>query len=257
MQAAPSSDPSPPGGIRILYRDDSLVAAYKPSGLAVHHSARLRQGPVMVQALRDHLGQFVYPVHRLDRSASGLILFALNPAAARALCAQFRDQCVSKTYLAVVRGWPAAAGLVDHPVPVASGAFRLPACTAYRRLATVELPLPCGPHAGSRYALLELQPRSGRYHQLRRHLKHLSHPIVGDTVHGDGRHNRLFRDAFASHRLLLQAVCLELTHPDRGTPLRLNCDPDAELLRPFQRNDVAGTATQEPPTVSMATATAL
>lgn len=246
MPAAQSSDASPPGGIRILYRDDSLVAAYKPSGLAVHHSALVRQAPVMVQALRDYLGQFVYPVHRLDRSASGLILFALSPAAARVLCAQFRDLCVTKTYLAVVRGWPAAAGLVDHPVPVASGAFRLPACTAYRRLATVELPIPCGPHAGSRYALLELQPRSGRHHQLRRHLKHLSHPIVGDTAHGDGRHNRLFRNVFGSHRLLLQAVCLEFAHPDSGTPMRLSCDPDAELLRPFQRNGAAGAAPGEP-----------
>lgn len=224
---------APAHGVRILYRDESLVATYKPSGLAVHHSARVRQAVVMMQTLRDGLGQFVYPIHRLDRSASGVILFALTPAAARDLCGQFRAQGVAKTYLAVVRGWPALQGEVDHPVPVASGACRLPALTAYRRLATVELPLPCGPYACSRYALLELQPRSGRHHQLRRHLKHLSHPIIGDTEHGDGRHNRLFRDAFDSHRLLLQALCLEFRHPDHGTPMRLVCEPDRELLRPF------------------------
>jgi tRNA pseudouridine65 synthase len=237
MQAALPSDPCSPDPVRILYRDEFFLAAYKPSGLAVHRSALVRQAPVMLQSLRDSLGLFVYPVHRLDRQTSGLILFALTAAAARALCGQFRDQRVAKTYLAVVRGWPATQGIVDHPVPVASGASRLPALTAFRRLATVELPVPCGPHASSRYALLELQPRSGRYHQLRRHLKHLSHPIVGDTAYGDGRHNRLFRDLFGSHRLLLQSVCLEFSHPDSGAPVRLTCEPDAELLRAFPGPD--------------------
>ena len=239
MQAVLPSEPPPPDPVRILYRDAAILAAYKPSGLAVHRSALVGRAPVMLQALRDSLGQFVYPVHRLARPASGLILFALTAAAARALCGQFREQRVAKTYLAVVRGWPATPGLVEHPVPGASCAPGLPALTAYRCLARVELPIPCGPYACSRYALLELQPRSGRHHQIRRHLKHLSHPIVGDTVYGDGRHNRLFRDVFGCRRLLLQAVRLEFSHPDSGIPVHLSCDPDVELLRPFQQADRA------------------
>ena len=245
MQAAMLPDPQSPDGIRILYRDDFFLAAYKPSGVAVHHSALVRRAPVMLQALRDRLGQCVYPVHRLDRPASGLILFALTAAAARALCLQFREQRVAKTYLAVVRGWPPAQGLVDHPVPGANGPARLPALTAYRRLSTVELPLACGPHATSRYALLELQPRSGRHHQIRRHLKHISHPIVGDTELGDGRHNRLFREVFGSHRLLLQAICLEFSHPDSGAPVRLTCEPDPDLLRPFPDANPAFAASRD------------
>lgn len=232
-------DPQTPDGVRILYRDEFFLAAYKPSGLAVHRSALVRRAPAMLQVLRDSLGQFVYPVHRLDRPASGLILFALTAAAARALCGQFSDRRVAKTYLAVVRGWPVAQGVVDHPVPAASGASRLPALTAYRCLRTVELPIACGPYACSRYALLKLQPQGGRYHQIRHHLKHLSHPIVGDTQYGDGRHNRLFRDVFGIRRLLLQAVGLEFSHPDSGAPVRLTCEPDADLLRPFQVVDAA------------------
>ena len=233
MPAAQPSDSQPADSVRILYRDAAFVAAYKPSGLAVHRSALVGRAPVLLQALRSSLGQFVYPVHRLDRPASGLILFALTRSAARALCEQFRDQRVAKTYLAVVRGWPTTPGAVDHPLAAASGTPGLPALTAYRRLATLELPIPCGPYASSRYALLEVQPQSGRHHQIRRHLKHLSHPIVGDTVYGDGRHNRLFREVFGSQRLLLQAVRLEFSHPDSGLPVCLTCEPDAALLLPF------------------------
>jgi tRNA pseudouridine65 synthase len=210
-----------------------MLAVHKPSGLAVHRSRLVGNAPAMVQALRDAIGRYVYPVHRLDRQTSGLILFALTAEAARGLCEQFREQRVRKTYLGVVRGWPDDTGLVDHAVPSSRGAARQPAATAYRCLARVEVPIPCGPYATSRYALLELHPRSGRQHQLRRHLKHIAHPIVGDTEYGDGRHNRLFREQFGVRRLLLQSVCLEFVHPVTGLPLRLECAPEAELVRLF------------------------
>lgn len=231
----PLSEPAPnaTGAVRILFRDECLVAAHKPSGVAVHRSTFVGAAPVMLQALRDALGQFVYTVHRLDRSTSGLILFALSRASAQVLCEQFREQRVAKTYLAVVRGWPPAEGVVDHPVPTASGKLRQEAVTAYRRLATAEVPVPCGPYASSRYALLELQPHHGRYHQLRRHMKHISHPIIGDTDSGDSRHNRLFRQRFGIHRLLLQSVRLEFDHPQHGGRVCLSCAVDEELLRLF------------------------
>jgi len=224
---------SPPDGLRVLYRDAWLAAVYKPSGLAVHPSPLVRDAPTMLIGLRDLLGQPVFTVHRLDRPTSGLMLVALDTDSARQLCQQFRDQRVAKTYLAVVRGWPDAAGAIDYPVPTAGGTRRLPARSRFRRLATVELPLPCGPYTTSRYALMELQPETGRYHQLRRHLKHLAHPVIGDTEYGDSRHNRLFRQHFGLHRLLLQSVRLRLEHPQHGRPLELSCPPDQALVQFF------------------------
>lgn len=233
MTLADVVQPLPCFTLTVLYSDDALVAVHKPSGMAVHRSRRVGNVPAMVQALRDTIGRHVYPVHRLDRQTSGVMVFAVTPAAARGLCEQFREQRVRKTYLAVVRGWPQASGLVDHALPSADGNRRLSAVTAYRCLACVELPIPCGPYASSRYALTELHPQSGRQHQLRRHLKHISHPIVGDTQYGDGRHNRLFREQFGVRRLLLQAIRLELRHPSTGLPLSLECTPEPELVRLF------------------------
>ncbi len=231
---------APPEGLRILYRDTWVAAVYKPSGLAVHPSPLVRQAPTMLDGLRDLLGQPVFTVHRLDRPTSGLMLVALDTDSARQLCQQFRDQRVGKTYLAVVRGWPDVTGAIDYPVPTAGGTRRLPARSRFRRLDTVELPLPCGPYPTSRYALMELQPETGRYHQLRRHLKHLAHPVIGDTEYGDTRHNRLFREHFGLHRLLLQSVRLRLEHPQHGGPIELSCPPDEALVRLFPGHAVAG-----------------
>ncbi len=230
-EAPPASTP----GVAILYRDEVLVAVHKPSGLPVHRSERVGlRAPALVQLLHAALGRYVYPVHRLDRQASGVMVLALTPEAARDLCEQFRQQEARKTYLAVVRGWPEPpSGVIDHPVPSSRNGCPQPAQTEYRRLACTEVALPCGPYAASRYALLELQPRTGRQHQLRRHLKHISHPILGDTEYGDGRHNRLFRREFGLHRLLLQAVRLEIRHPVTGRPLCLECAPEPELVRLF------------------------
>lgn len=219
--------------IPILYLDEALVAVCKPSGMAVHRSVRVGQGPALLQAVRDLLGRHVYPVHRLDRPTSGVMVFGLTPEAARGLSEQFRAHAVGKIYLAVVRGWPEACGLVDHALVPSPDADPQPAVTAYRCLARTEVPIPCGPYASSRYALMELRPHTGRQHQLRRHLKHIAHPIIGDTEYGDGRHNRLFREHFGVHRLLLQAVRLELRQPLTGTALTLACPPEADFVRLF------------------------
>lgn len=233
---ARSENPAPPAdALRVLYRDPWVAAVYKPSGLAVHPSPLVRDAPTMLGGLRSLLDQPVFTVHRLDRPTSGLMLVALDSESARRLCLQFREQRIDKAYLAVVRGWPEPAGAIDHPVPNAGGTRRLPAQSRFRRLATVELPLPCGPYATSRYALLELQPETGRYHQLRRHLKHIAHPVIGDTEYGDTRHNQLFREHFGLHRLLLQSVRIRLEHPQHGEPLELSCPPDEALVRLFTK----------------------
>lgn len=221
--------------LEIVYRDAALVAIHKPSGLLVHRSNLDRHATrFAVQLLRDQIGQPVYPAHRLDRGASGLLLFALDSAVLQRLTFAFAGGAVGKTYLALVRGHPPQDGLIDHALRriheegMEPGAPQ-PARTAYRRLAAVELPYAVDRYPRSRYALLELKPENGRRHQLRRHLKHIAHPIIGDATYGKGRHNRFFAQHFGVHRLLLACTELALTHPVSGLPLLLKTPLAAEF----------------------------
>src|SRR3569623_2121746 len=189
----------------ILYRDEHCVAIDKPAGLLVHRSAVDRhETEYAPQRVRDQIGRRVYPVPRIDKPTSGVLLLALHSVAARRLTAHFTQREVRKTYLAVVRGHAPAEALIDYPLNEeldaaidADAHANKPAqaaVTAYRRLATAEQPHAVGPYASARYSLLEVMPHTGRKHQIRRHMKHVFHPVIGDTSHGDGRHNRFFRE---------------------------------------------------------------
>lgn len=227
--------------LTVLHRDEHLVAIAKPSGLLVHRTALdARETDCAVQRLRDQLGRHVYPAHRLDRGTSGVLLFALSAAVRQQLGVAFETRAVEKRYLALVRGWPPESATIDHPLArmddERAGARQdpdavQPAVTRYRRLACFELPLRVDRYPTSRYALVELAPLTGRRHQLRRHLRHVDHPIVGDTTHGHGRHNRLFRERYDCHRLLLAATRLRLRHPATGAELTI----DAPLATDFAR----------------------
>ena len=223
----------------VLYQDEHVVAVHKPSGLLVHRSPIDRhETRFALQTVRNQLGRHVYAAHRLDKGTSGILLFGLTPETGRALSMAFEAQQVSKRYLAVTRGWPALAGEIDHPLSrqpedgdSAAMALLPPqaAHTSFARLATVELPVAVERYPSSRYALLALTPHTGRRHQLRRHLKHISHPIIGDATHGRGRHNRMFAERFAVNRLLLAATHLAFCHPVTGERLALVCPPAAEF----------------------------
>ncbi|HEY0783640.1 MAG TPA: pseudouridine synthase, partial [Thermoanaerobaculia bacterium] len=163
----------------ILYQDDALVVVDKPSGLVVHRGWG-QDRVVAMTLVREALGRHVFPVHRLDRGTSGALVFALSPEIARLLQQRFEAGLVEKRYLALVRGVPPETGVIDHPIPREPDGPRVPAVTEFHRLATFE-----------RYALLEVVPKTGRLHQIRRHLKHLSHPLIGDVRYGKGEHNRL------------------------------------------------------------------
>ena len=218
----------------VLFRDDFLVAIHKPAGLLVHRSDIDRhETRFAVQLLRDQIGQRVHPLHRLDKGASGVLLFALDAASAREVGGQFQRDEVHKRYLAIVRGWPPEAGVIDHALSrrfddygrkfsAGSAAEALPAVTEYRRLATVELPDAVDRHPTSRYALVSLTPKSGRRHQLRRHMKHIAHPIIGDATWGKGIHNRFFQQRFACKRLLLACTGIKLRHPQDGRRLSIS-----------------------------------
>lgn len=237
---------SAPLSIELLYQDEHLAAIHKPSGMLVHRSPIAPEpGPVALQATRDLLGQRVYPVHRLDRGTSGLLMFALTPDAARALNQQFTDGTVSKTYLTVVRGHPAEQGLIDHPLariddlpedllPKATqepqarrfeaGSLpqqHLPAQTRWQRLATTDMPWAIDRYPTSRYALVQAEPLTGRQHQIRRHFKHIAHPLLGDATYGKGQHNRRAAAELGDIRLMLACTAMVLQHPATGQPLRL------------------------------------
>lgn len=229
----------------ILYQDDWLVAINKPAGLLVHRSLiDKHETQFAVQLLRDQIGQKVYPVHRLDRPTSGVLLFALDAAMARALTEQFTQGLVLKTYIALVRGFCELVGVINYAlkeeldeIADAKANPNKPAQTAithYRTLEQFELPFASGKHPTSRYSLLELQPKTGRKHQLRRHLKHIFHPLVGDTTHGDGKQNKLFREQFSCERLLLHAQALQVQHPISKEALNLQAPLADEFVQVLQ-----------------------
>jgi len=190
--------------LKILYQDDACVVVDKPSGMIVHRGWANDERDLL-RVTRDAVGRYVYPLHRLDRGASGAVLFALNEDAARVLNRSFADRSLDKRYLALTRGHPAEHGLIDHPIPRAPGEERVPAQTEYFRVGTFE-----------RYALVVAIPKTGRLHQIRRHLKHISCPLIGDVRYGKGEHNRLFRDQYALDRLALHAAAVRFTHPSTG-----------------------------------------
>lgn len=226
--------------LTILFRDEHFIAIHKPAGLLVHRSELDRhETRFAVQMLRDQIGRHVHPVHRLDRGTSGVLLFALDRDSARLAGALFERQEVAKTYLAVVRGHPPESGRIDHALTrrrddvewVGEDASEEAqgAVTDYRRLATCELPYAVDRYPTSRYALLELSPQTGRRHQIRRHLKHIAHPIIGDSSFGKGRHNRLFQEVFGCRRMLLACTRLRLAHPVTGAALDLVAPLEGEF----------------------------
>ena len=224
----------------LLHADDAIVAVDKPAGLLVHRSSLdAHETRSAAELLRAQLGVPVWLLHRLDKATSGVLAFALDAQVAAAVGRAFESGAVRKRYLALVRGWPDEQGEIDYPLArdpelPSAGQPRLPAVTRWRRLACFEWPFPDGRHATSRYALVEVEPLSGRRHQIRRHFKHLAHPLVGDTTHGKGAHNRAVAAWLGTSRLWLHAIRLELPAVDGRPPLVIESAPGAEwrtLLR--------------------------
>lgn len=207
----------------LLYADEDLAVIAKPSGLLVHRGGLAREEDVAMVRARRTLGRHVYTVHRLDRATSGALLLALSPEMATALSRSFELGEIRKTYVALVRGVAPEHVVIDHPVPKDEGGARVPAVTEVRRLWE-------GPHC----SLVAAWPRTGRFHQLRRHLKHLRHPIVGDTNYGDGATNRRFRSELGLMRLALHAARLVFTHPRSGARVEVVAPLPADLAGPLR-----------------------
>ena len=242
--------------LTLIYQDDHLLAVHKPAGLLVHRTALdAHAGDDLVTRLRAQTGAPVWPAHRLDKGTSGVLLLARDAATARLLGEAFAaasqgearrideridkridkhiHKHIHKRYLALVRGWPAAAGEIDQPLArdpelPSTGQPQLPACTRWRVLQRLLLPLATDElHADTRLALVEVQPLTGRRHQIRRHFKALAHPLIGDATHGKGPLNRALAAHIGHGRLWLHALQLSLPHPVTGLPLVLRAEPEA------------------------------
>ncbi|AIR63729.1 tRNA pseudouridine(65) synthase TruC [Cedecea neteri] len=228
--------------LEIIYQDEWLVAVNKPSGWLVHRSWLDRHEKVVVmQTVRDQIGQHVFTVHRLDRPTSGVLLMGLSSEVGRLLSQQFEQHQMQKRYHAVVRGWLQDKAVLDYPLVEELDKIAdkfsdqdkgpQPAVTHYRGLATVEMPVAVGRYSSARYSLVELEPKTGRKHQLRRHLAHLRHPIIGDSKHGDLRQNRGAAEHFGCQRLMLHASQLSLNHPVTGESLTLKAGLDETWMQ--------------------------
>lgn len=222
----------------ILHQDDALIAVNKPAGLAVHRSKMVGNADeFLIDLLREQVGGTLHLAHRLDRATSGVLLVARSSEVAAALGEQFMGRDVHKQYLAVVRGWPEPEeALVDYPLPGSrESGPRRDARTRYRRLATVDVPIELGRYPQQRYALVLAEPETGRFRQIRKHMAHLHHPIIGDCQHGRSDHNRLYKQHFGCHRMLLHAWRLRFSHPVSGAPMLIEAPLDDAFRALLQR----------------------
>lgn len=221
----------------VLYRDGGLLGINKPAGVPVHGSGILEDAPETLLAMVRKLeGKLSHVIHRLDRPVSGAMLFAGNREMLAELGKSFESRVVKKSYLAVARGWTAADGVISHSLlppkdERKSSSVAREAVTRFERIARVELPFPVRPYETSRYSLLGLYPETGRRHQIRRHMKHISHHLIGDTTYGRGEHNRLFREKLGCRRLLLHAWSLEFRHPKNGQQVLIQAPLDAAFAK--------------------------
>ncbi|MCR9202453.1 MAG: pseudouridine synthase [Planctomycetaceae bacterium] len=235
---------SPPS-IELLYQDEHLLAVAKPSGLFVHRSEKDRsQRVAALQLARDLAGQDVYTIHRLDRATSGVLLFGMTSAAATAMSGQFARREVTKHYLALVRGHCPETGVMDTPLVSARGRglpsehpFAEPqeAITRFTRRSAFAIPIAGQPFPTTRCSLVDVWPGTGRFHQIRRHFNYASHPVIGDSSHGDSRQNRLFRERLGVSRLMLAAIGLAFSHPVTEKKIQIHCSPAADFLAVTQR----------------------
>ncbi len=217
-EGTPNRGHDPPlGDLPIIYEDEHLIAINKAPGLLVHRGWGHDDVPVVAR-LQAQYDQRMFPVHRLDRATSGVLLFARSSEVARDMQRLFDDEGIAKRYLALCRGHDETLKQVDHPLAREKGEKKRPAVTDFRLLGQFE-----------RYGLFEARPRSGRTHQIRRHLKHASHPIIGDVRYGKAEHNRIFRDHFSFHRMALHCESMSFGHPRTGEALCIEATVDGDF----------------------------
>jgi tRNA pseudouridine65 synthase len=239
--------------LSIIYQDEDIVVVHKPSGLLVHRSdIDKHETAFLIQQLRDQIGQQVFPVHRLDKPTSGIMILALNKDSARGLSNSFAMRKTKKEYTALVRGYTQTQ-FIDYALKemydkmtdskASKNKDAQDAFTHMQVLATTEINKPAGRYNSARYSMVKLLPETGRKHQLRRHMSHIHHPIIGDTTHGDGKQNQFARTHLNLHRLALVATKLSIVHPTSLQEMTFTTNIDDDLTTAFSIF-----ASEEPPT---------
>ncbi|NND35234.1 MAG: pseudouridylate synthase [Saprospiraceae bacterium] len=215
-------------GLEIIFENESLVAVNKPHGLLVHRSSIAADAQEFaLQILRNQIGIKVYPAHRIDRKTCGVLLFAKSAAVNQVLQKFFREGKVVKTYIAIVRGFVNEAGVIDYPLE--NGGKVQEATTTFKRIKRFEISLPSGKFKTSRYSLVQLIPSTGRFHQLRKHLAHINHPILGDRPHGCNKQNRLWKEKYDMTTMMLWAKELSFClSGDETITIFANASPEFE-----------------------------
>jgi len=226
-----------PGPLEILCDDEDLIVVHKPSGLSVHRGLGAERDTVLTALRAQGLGA-LHPVHRLDRATSGVLVLGRSPDAARALGRAFAQGAVAKAYVALVRGTPPERTEVDYAIPCDEGGHKVDARTVIERIATVLIAASTLREA--HYSLVRAWPETGRFHQVRRHLKHLGHPVVGDANYGRSEHNRLCRACFGLSRLALHAARISLPHPRHGGRVHWLASLPEDLAQPLGRMGFSG-----------------
>ena len=217
--------------LEIIFSSKNLIAINKPAGLLVHPSPIARDADTSaLQLLRDQIGQYVYPVHRLDRKTSGVLVFALNKESLSLLSKAFQEGTIEKEYHAIVRGHIADSGIIDYEL-VNDKNKKQSALTKYHCLKRTEINLPFGKHPTSRYSLVRLTPQTGRHHQLRKHMAHIFHPIIGDRPHGCNKQNKLFKETFGLIEMMLHATNIGFEDPETKERITINANKSKEFER--------------------------
>ena len=207
--------------LEILYEDNFLIAINKPCGLLVHRTSIAEENEVFaLQLLRDQVGRKLFPVHRIDRPTSGVLVFAFSPEVARQLNDQLTNGTSHKKYVALVRGWLPEEVVCDRPVKNDRGNLQ-EAITRFVPVKQLELPLATDRYPTARFSVIEAYPLTGRWHQIRQHLAQLRHYIINDRVHGDGKQNRIFTEQLGIRDMFLHARSLRLQHPVSHTELTI------------------------------------
>lgn len=217
--------------LEILFQDAHLAAINKPHGLLVHRTKIAKDADEFaLQILRDQLGQTVFPAHRLDRKTGGILLFSLTKEMDQLIQTAFGNQEISKKYLAILRGYAPNSGTIDYDLTKENGTIQN-AITHYHTLQHVEIPFPQGKFESARFSLIEAQPETGRFHQLRKHFAHLRHPIIGDRPHGCNKQNKWWKETFEMESMMLHASELEFIHPITKEKITIKANPQPEFLR--------------------------
>jgi tRNA pseudouridine65 synthase len=215
--------------IKVVYEDDTIIVVNKPNDLLIHHSyySRNISEESLVQLVRKKLDAPAFLIHRLDRKTSGLVLFAKSKEVAHEVQQQFIEQTIQKRYLALVRGWTKESGIIDTPIKNDEKGDYQDALTHYKTIESIEIERAVPPYSSSRYSLIELEPKTGRTHQLRKHMNKIAHPIIGDPKHGNRHHNHAFIDWYSHSRLFLHAFSLEFTSPSTNKLVSIKTAPPA------------------------------